>query len=657
MFVVSVSVLPEKRTRVASIGHHPRVRSHSSSQRYRNWLAKQDTDTNDALHSFLQRVQTSPALKALHAADASWKRLQQTGSLAGRPPEQVVLRAESPPATRAAPIDFDVLVLGGTLGILVATALLHRQPKLRIVVAERGALRGRDQEWNTSRRELQTLVETGVLSQASLDSVIQTQWNSMRVGVEAPAALTLPEPATFLVDDILNIGVSPKLLIDEARRRFLSLGGSLWEWTQFVSAQVDGTRALVTLHCADTAEHRPAVALGAGSDQAALASEVLRPGAASEQTNQNPSASSKRCVRVSLVLDCMGNASPMVRQQRELIYGQKRPDAVCMVVGSCCAADTTKDPFPDNTLGDLIYSFTPADEDHQYLWEAFPSDGGKNRTTYLFTYLDVDPRRKLSLADMYRDYLEWLPRYQGGDAFARGDPGFVTRLRPQRALFGFFPSYTKYAPLPTAFDNILPIGDASGIQSPLSFGGFGALLRHLPRLVDAITEALEAKALSAKDLQCIQPYLPSLSVTWLFQRALSYRLNRKARQHPSDRVVNEILGWSLLTMQQDPAALRPFLQDVIQFPGLTRTLARMTMKVPGLVPRILHHIGGPAPLVSWLGHFIALGAYDGASRLFPPQGNLTALVTAGLRDPKQRFRWRRQLEAWQYGSGLDLHQN
>ncbi len=35
------------------------------------------------------------------------------------------------------------------------------------------------------------------------------------------------------------------------------------------------------------------------------------------------------------------------------------------------------------------------------------------------------------------------------------------------------------------------VGDASGIQSPLSFGGFGALTRHLRRLTDAVSEAVQ----------------------------------------------------------------------------------------------------------------------------------------------------------------------
>ena len=42
-----------------------------------------------------------------------------------------------------------------------------------------------------------------------------------------------------------------------------------------------------------------------------------------------------------LLIDCMGNFSPIVRQAR---WGQ-RPDGVCLVVGSCCRG------FTDNSTG------------------------------------------------------------------------------------------------------------------------------------------------------------------------------------------------------------------------------------------------------------------------------------------------------------------
>ena len=63
--------------------------------------------------------------------------------------------------------------------------------------------------------------------------------------------------------------------------------------------------------------------------------------------------------------------------------------------------------------------------------------------------------------------------------------------------------HTLSAPLPRLPQNpepslsrIIQIGDASGIQSPLSFGGFGALMRHARRLVGAIDDALKSDALT-----------------------------------------------------------------------------------------------------------------------------------------------------------------
>ena len=62
------------------------------------------------------------------------------------------------------------------------------------------------------------------------------------------------------------------------------------------------------------------------------------------------------------------------------------------------------------------------------------------------------------------------------------------------------------------------VGDASAQQSPLSFGGFGAALRHAPRLVRALDDALTCEALSRRQLAMLHPYQPNLACLWLFQR-------------------------------------------------------------------------------------------------------------------------------------------
>lgn len=92
----------------------------------------------------------------------------------------------------------------------------------------------------------------------------------------------------------------------------------------------------------------------------------------------------------------------------------------------------------------------------------------------------AEPSRP-SLEAMLEDYWQLLPEYQGVP---------LEDLEVERILFGFFPTF-RASPLAPGFDRVMQVGDASGIQSPLSFGGFGALTRHLERLTGAVTGALK----------------------------------------------------------------------------------------------------------------------------------------------------------------------
>ena len=101
----------------------------------------------------------------------------------------------------------------------------------------------------------------------------------------------------------------------------------------------------------------------------------------------------------------------------------------------------------------------------------------------------------LTLSDLawealFEDYLRLLPEYQ---------QVAIDQLQFQRALFGFFPCY-RQSPLQPGWNRILPIGDSSGSQSPLSFGGFGAMIRHLKRLTEGIDASLETDLLHRRAL-------------------------------------------------------------------------------------------------------------------------------------------------------------
>ncbi|WP_414517462.1 FAD-binding oxidoreductase [Nostoc sp. PCC 9305] len=461
-------------------------------------------------------------------------------------------------------VDFDVIICGGTLGILIGCALAVKG--LRVVLLERGILRGREQEWNISRKELDVFVELNLLTEEELASAIATQYN--------PARVSFAGGTEVWVEDVLNIGVDPVYLLATLKTRFLAAGGKLLENTPFTEAVVHPDGVMVN--------------------------------------NQ---------FKTRLLIDAMGHFSPITQQARQ----GKKPDALCLVVGSCAQG------FPENNSGDLLLSFTSLQNQCQYFWEAFPARDG--RTTYLFTYMDAEPQR-LSLEALFEEYLRLLPEYQGVE---------LSNLKFQRALFGFFPTY-RQSPLKTPWNRILPAGDSSGSQSPLSFGGFGAMVRHLKRLTYGISEALETEQLSAKALAMLQPYQPSLTVTWLFQKAMSVGVNQKIAPDQ----INQLLSAVFQEMQQlGTPVLKPFLQDIVQFSALTQTLLKTGLYHPGIVVKIIPQVG-LASLLDWMLHYSNLGVYTALFSLSP------MLETWIKNQPKeQQYYWHRLIDAWKYGSGGD----
>eukprot|EP00957_Ditylum_brightwellii_P119319 9102820-Ditylum_brightwellii.AAC.1 len=149
------------------------------------------------------------------------------------------------------------------------------------------------------------------------------------------------------------------------------------------------------------------------------------------------------------------------------------------------------------------------------------------------------------------DYWKLLPYYQPSIKDPEND------LDVKRVLFAFFPTY-RDSPLQPMWSRVLAVGDASGIQSPLSFGGFGALTRHLGRLSDGISEALEADCLHKDDLAEINAYTPNLSAAWMFQKAMSVRMG----QTVDLKFMNCLLATNFdLMAQMGIDTIKPFLQD------------------------------------------------------------------------------------------------
>ncbi len=294
----------------------------------------------------------------------------------GNPKCWTKLREQASTTSSVVQLDYDIVVCGGTLGIFFALALLLRNPKFRICVVESApAIRGRDQEWNISLTELYELIKLGVLTENDLDDIITTEFPACRSGFKNKEVTPLDggyfdnnigyECST---DGVLNLGVSPSILLERVAARFRDLGGVIREDTRLFGVTVSDTVG-TALDIGDTNEP----------------------------------------ITTNLLMDCMGNASPISRQQRDGI----KPDGICAVVGSCASGF---DP-ESNTQGDIIYTMDPIQDKGdngklQYFWEAFPVAIGRNgiapgtsnvKTTYMFTYMDADEKRP-SIEAIFEDY-------------------------------------------------------------------------------------------------------------------------------------------------------------------------------------------------------------------------------------------------------------
>lgn len=514
-------------------------------------------------------------LEQLYRVDRTWDQFRQNCQQNNQLEKSLQLRVDHS-SDALGDVAYDVIVIGGTLGIMVGCAL--QQKGWRVAIIEQGQLRGRDQEWNISRHELERLVSLELLTPSELEAAIISEFNPVRIGFGNQLK---PDLALF-VRDILNLGINPVYLLATFKAKFLAYGGTLLEYTAFQQATVhpDGVDVAIT--------------------RANVATNIA--------ITSNLSA--------RLLLDAMGHFSPIARQARYSQSQSLRPDGVCMVVGSCASG------FQSPDVADLMYSFQPSANYYQPFWEAFPAHDG--RTTYRFAYLDADPRRP-SFAEFFAQYLTELPVYQGTP---------IANLSFKRLLYGFFPAY-RQAPLTFPWSRILPIGDSSGMQSPLSFGGFGAMVRHLPRLIGGLNQALAGNYLSTADLATLQPYQPNLSVTWLFQKAMTIPVG----QAYDPRQINRLLCTTFSAMQNlGEPVLRPFLQDVVQFSGLSQTMLAMSWRDPILVARLVKQLG-IISLADWSKHYIALLLYSLLNSCVSP-------ITGSFQE-KMRF------EAWRYGAGQD----
>ncbi|KAJ6973306.1 hypothetical protein NC653_033595 [Populus alba x Populus x berolinensis] len=177
----------------------------------------------------------------------------------------------------------------------------------------------------------------------------------------------------------------------------------------------------------------------------------------------------------------------------------------------------------------------------------------------------------------------------------------------------------------------LQFGDASGIQSPVSFGGFGSLTRHLGRLSAGVYEAINGDFLDASSLS-----LPK-SLYVLLGCFKEQCQPRKTPMFLQNLLMSFFMSISRVMQKLGDPVLRPFLQDVIQFWALSKTLGLVMLTKL----RSSHQYSSRLVFLCFLTGPVISSCW--ATILFSPPMQIQPFLTAF--PSKMKYEWKRYLEA------------
>lgn len=212
------------------------------------------------------------------------------------------------------------------------------------------------------------------------------------------------------------------------------------------------------------------------------------------------------------------------------------------------------------------------------------------------------------------------------------------------------------------------MGDAGGLQSPLSFGGFGALCRHIERVTAGVDRALATDSLAAvrvswpwsrgelgltrrarlqEELAWLQPYMPNLVAPWLFQKSMSVPIGGSAR--PNE--INDVLNINFRVMEKLGAeVLLSFLQDVPQFRPLLATILGMMVEAPLAMPGIIMKMG-PVAILTLTWHMTMMATFSVLDVAVGPA--IRKLCEENVLGGRVAHRALCAADAWRFGSGHD----
>ncbi|MEM6613499.1 MAG: flavin-dependent dehydrogenase [Cyanobacteria bacterium P01_C01_bin.72] len=465
-------------------------------------------------------------------------------------PQEVVFSSSAKESSkqRDSDLDFDLIYIGGALGVIHAAVMALKGYKVLLV--ERLPFGRMNREWNISRDEFQSLINLGLFTPEEFEAVIAAEYVdgfSKFFDAHNPPNL---KAAVLHTPKVLNVAIDAEKLLRFCGDKLLQSGGVIWDETEFMRADISPTEVMVQL------THLP--------------------------------TQSRKKATARLLIDAMGTASPIAWQ----LNGGRTFDSVCPTVGAVIESGFAPEVW-DEAYGDVLNSHGDISRGRQLIWELFPAGNGE-LTFYLFHYHQVHADNPGSLLEMYEDFFTILPEYRRCN---------MEQLVWKKPTFGYIPGHfsTSDRDRTVAFDRLVAIGDAASLQSPLIFTGFGSLVRNLERLTTLLNTALQHDLLTAQHLNQIRAYQSNISVTWLFSKGMMVPTGKTLPPQRINSMLNTFFG---LLADEPPEVADTFIKDRTDWFTFTRLALIAARKNPALLVWIWE-MAGTKDMLRWLGSYLS----------------------------------------------------
>ncbi|MCS6988610.1 MAG: hypothetical protein NZM06_03750 [Chloroherpetonaceae bacterium] len=489
------------------------------------------------VHRHFSRIENGEFwLKRILELDRYWS------DVVNRPAPEVVFGAQALPKGIEISGEFDAIYAGATLGLLHAAALTDLFGK-SVLVFDKHQPAKTHRDWNISLRELQRLDAMGFLKRSDAEKAITKTYKTGFVEFAARK-----DRKRLFINNVLDCAIESDAILKLALDKILSRKGNLvLARTRFKRCwKIDGGAVV----------------------------EVERDGAS-------------QFFKAKVLVDAMGVLSP-IAMQLNAENGVARPQThVCPTVGTL--ASGLEDI--DFDVGEILVSVEPADTSRgsgrQLIWEGFPASETLF-TSYLFFYDRVDSDNDKSLLNLFETYFEKLPTYKKPSK----------NFRVQKPVFGIIPAYHHDGfgkKRVTADDGVLLLGDAASLSSPLTFCGFGSMVRNLERTTSKLAVALSQRATAKSDLDAISAYEPNVAIMSNLMKFMCY----DARTDEPN-FVNELMNEIMKVLDELPPRYRETLfRDEMTLSDFTTLILAVGAKFPKIFPITYQKLGVSGSL-SWL---------------------------------------------------------